>query len=576
MTMKSAYTRVGLSMLVFYGVLSAVSTITLIVALVIAKVGLAGIFRNGGLDPSSTDAILYGSVAGSIIGFPVGMLVMKAVLPKFKREPERHDLSFLQMLMILVMGYGLWGVGAILGNLPSFFGVEMITDPTEGASTPALLVYVFYAVIGAPILEELVFRKLLLDRIHGYGQVTAVFVTALLFGLIHGNPAQFPLAFMLGLLLATVYLKTGRIIYTMLMHFMINFTASIPELVYYIFGEDVSKGWNLVVPVLILAGIVFIIVFRKNDLLKLKKTTNPRANKDTFKNVGMILAIIGGGILVLSSVGLSVLTNIRQIDLSELWTLVPIAVSAGIIISVPLTIGKRYTPNPALQPEPERPVRPVPPAPQGPQMYGPAQPPYQPYGQQPYGQQPYSQQPYAQQPYGQQPYGQQPYGQQPYGQQPYGRQPYAQQPYGQQPYGQQPYVQQPYGQQPYAQQPYAQQPYAQQPYGQQPVYGQPQQPYGQPERSYGPAQQAYGPMTRPPYGPMTQPPFTAPPQPEEPSVQAGAPELNPFANQKPAPPENAEAPAVQALEAEIEQDYLRAQEGLAEEAKEAQESLNDL
>ena len=117
------------------------------------------------------------------------------------------------------------------------------------------------------------------------------------------------------------------------------------------------------VPVLILAGIVFIIVFRKNDLLKLKKTTNPKANQDTFKNVGMILAIIGGGVLVLSSVGLSVLTNIRQIDLSELWTLVPIAVSAGIIISVPLTIGKRYPPNPALQPEPERPVRPAPAAP---------------------------------------------------------------------------------------------------------------------------------------------------------------------------------------------------------------------
>ena len=203
MTMKKAYTRVGFSMLVFYGVLSAVSVVTLVAALAIAFFGRGGFsadwlrqiirenptnilkdFVNVMNDSVVTDAILYGSVAGSIIGFPVGLLVMKAVLPKFKQAPEQHELSFGQMLMILVMGFGLWGVGAVLGNLPSFFGIEMISDYTEGASDAALLVYILYAIIGAPILEELVFRKTLLDRTHGYGQVVAVFVTALLFGLI--------------------------------------------------------------------------------------------------------------------------------------------------------------------------------------------------------------------------------------------------------------------------------------------------------------------------------------------------------------------------------------------------------
>ena len=306
--MKNAYTRVGLSMLAFYGVISVVSVVTLIAAFVIAAIVRGGFGRSSILDiirslgrmtgdSDFIDVILYGSLAGNIIGFPVGILVMKAILPKFVQPPKKRDLTFLQMLMILVMAYGLWGVGAVLGNLPSFFGVEMISDFTQGASDTAILIYCFYAVIGAPILEELVFRKTLLDRTHGYGQVTAVFVTALLFGLIHGNPAQFPLAFMLGLLLGTVYLNTGNIVYTMLIHFMINFTATIPELIYYIFGEDISKGWNFVIPVLIVAGIVFLIIFRKNDLLKLKRTTNPNANRDTFKNVGMILAIIGGFVL---------------------------------------------------------------------------------------------------------------------------------------------------------------------------------------------------------------------------------------------------------------------------------------
>ncbi|MBP5295015.1 MAG: CPBP family intramembrane metalloprotease, partial [Lachnospiraceae bacterium] len=271
LTMKKAYNRVGLSMLVFYGVLSVVSVVTMVAALAIAFFGRGGfsadwlreLARGGISDILSnevvTDAVLYASVAGSLLGFPIGLLVMKAVLPKFKQEPEKRELTFGQMIMIFIMGYGLWGVGAVLGNLPSFFGIEMISDFTEGASTTALIVYTLYAVIGAPILEELVFRKTLLDRTHGYGQVVAVFVTALLFGLIHGNPAQFPLAFMLGLLLGTVYVKTGRVLYTMLMHFMINFTASIPELVYLLTGADISMGWNIIIPVLIVAGIVFII-----------------------------------------------------------------------------------------------------------------------------------------------------------------------------------------------------------------------------------------------------------------------------------------------------------------------------
>ena len=519
MTMKKAYNRVGLSMLVFYGVFSAASVIALAAALAIAFIAKGGpsggwlreLIRRGGSllnDAAFTDAVLYGSVAGSLIGMPIGILVMKTVLPKFSKAPERRDLSFGQMLMIIVMAYGLWGVGALLGNLPSFFGVEMISDFTEGASTPALLVYTFYAIIGAPILEELVCRKTLLDRVHGYGQVTAAFVTALLFGLIHGNPAQFPLAFMLGLLLATVYMKTGRIVYTMLLHFLINFTATLPELVYYIFGADISMGWNIVVPVMIAAGIVFIIVFRKHDLLKLKRTTNPRANQDTFKNVGMLLAIIGGGIMVVSSVGLSFLEDVLRSDASSLWILVPVGVSVGTIISVPLTIGKRYTPSPYYTPEQPEMVSPAP----KPPVYGPAT-------QQTYG-------PVTRQPYG---YPQPPYGQAP-----------------QQGYG---YPPRPYG------------PMTQPPYGQAP-----QQPYGYPPQSYGPmTHQPYGPMPPRPYGPAPQPAAET----DASYPKAGAPEPpNPLANLKPAPPEVSEAPAEKPLDEQIEQDYLRSRESVPEEAKE--------
>ena len=68
------------------------------------------------------------------------------------------------------------------------------------------------AVVGAPIVEELTFRKALLDGLHGTHEGYAAVISGLLFGLMHGNHMQFFLAFFLGMLFAMVYQRTGRII----------------------------------------------------------------------------------------------------------------------------------------------------------------------------------------------------------------------------------------------------------------------------------------------------------------------------------------------------------------------------
>ena len=47
------------------------------------------------------------------------------------------------------------------------------------------------SVIIAPVMEELVFRKYLVDRLVPYGQKTAVVLSGLFFGLFHGNFISF-------------------------------------------------------------------------------------------------------------------------------------------------------------------------------------------------------------------------------------------------------------------------------------------------------------------------------------------------------------------------------------------------
>ena len=79
----------------------------------------------------------------------------------------------------------------------------------EVATSSNLWVNLFIMVLCAPVAEELIFRKLLIDRLTQYGEGVAVLFSGLMFGLFHGNLNQFVYAFVLGLCFGFIYVKTG-------------------------------------------------------------------------------------------------------------------------------------------------------------------------------------------------------------------------------------------------------------------------------------------------------------------------------------------------------------------------------
>ena len=95
-----------------------------------------------------------------------------------------------------------------------------IFNVTSAVSMWSILLYM---VICAPLMEEYVFRKLIVERTVRYGQGVAVLVSGLMFGLFHGNLNQFAYAFTLGVFLAFLYVKTGNLKITIALHMMINF-----------------------------------------------------------------------------------------------------------------------------------------------------------------------------------------------------------------------------------------------------------------------------------------------------------------------------------------------------------------
>ena len=79
----------------------------------------------------------------------------------------------------------------------------------------------------APMFEELLFRgaiegHLLRQWKNPWG---GILLSALIFGAVHGNPAQIPFAFVLGVLLGWLYYRTGSLLPGMLLHFLNNTAA---------------------------------------------------------------------------------------------------------------------------------------------------------------------------------------------------------------------------------------------------------------------------------------------------------------------------------------------------------------
>lgn len=115
----------------------------------------------------------------------------------------------------------------------------MVNQVEEMIMDMSLWAVILSAVILAPIMEELIFRKLVLDRLAGYGPAVAMSVSALVFGLAHGNFYQFFYAFLLGLIFAYIYLRTGKVRYSMMLHMMVNFCGSvIPILIMLVADEN--------------------------------------------------------------------------------------------------------------------------------------------------------------------------------------------------------------------------------------------------------------------------------------------------------------------------------------------------
>ena len=160
----------------------------------------------------------------------------------------------------------------------------------ESFSQMPMAAIVLGACIIGPLCEELVFRGLLAGRLARYGQKPGAFISALLFGLYHANLEQFFYAFLLGLLLAYVYYRTGLLRVSVALHMVLNFFGAVVSLLLPdCAASDMALGAFWMVSVVL--GVILLVRGRK-DQIWLHGPCAPDM-RAVFGNAGMILVIAG-------------------------------------------------------------------------------------------------------------------------------------------------------------------------------------------------------------------------------------------------------------------------------------------
>ncbi len=229
---KSAFSRIGFALLAFL-----ISTILVQLAILIP---LRYIYP-GAIEFIYTPNVLtiFSSLTMYLVGFPVFYLIIR----KMNTEaPTKRKCGFGTLAIGFLISISLMYVGTNIGTLVSsllydIFKLNMTSDTLALVSSLKWYEALPWAVIIAPLIEELVFRKLILDRTRMYGEKLAMIFSSLLFAFFHTSIEQFFYAFLMGLLLSYLYLRKGKILPCWLLHMVFNFIGGVLPLIIYEFVD---------------------------------------------------------------------------------------------------------------------------------------------------------------------------------------------------------------------------------------------------------------------------------------------------------------------------------------------------
>lgn len=255
--------------------------------------GLAQSLLGSVLSDKSITWIYYSII--SIVSFSASIFIINSYTEDEYKKTKKVDFKI--GLKTIIIGFGFivllqYLEAFIVEKIGSNYNIlsdNMVVLKTDGILDKIL--YVIGIAVVPGIFEELFARKAIIGYGRKYGNYFALIVSALIFGLLHMNLAQGIFAFFMGLVFGIIFLKTGDIRLTIILHIINNSLVSISGLV----SDNiiVSKCIEITSIVIAVIGIIlFIVTVIKNKGIKFEKEKFKEEYQMLFRNYTFDLVMI--------------------------------------------------------------------------------------------------------------------------------------------------------------------------------------------------------------------------------------------------------------------------------------------
>lgn len=189
--------------------------------------------------------IFYGLIYFTYMFIPFILISFLLKQNPFKIIPfKMKHIEFLPFAVIIGLLLSIAGefYSDYFQSVLSLFNLKVQLDEFSFPhNTPALIIYTIQLSVLAPFCEEFIFRGLVLQNLRKYGDLFAVIVSSVLFGALHGNFAQAPFAFAVGVALAFAVIETGSIWAGILIHCIVNSMSVLLTGITYYYGGNLTN-----------------------------------------------------------------------------------------------------------------------------------------------------------------------------------------------------------------------------------------------------------------------------------------------------------------------------------------------
>lgn len=204
----------------------------------IAMVFLLRGFVNAGLETGSTMFTVLNYTFSNISTYIPKLLAFGVLYKKYRPlkrlDTQYENKSYYPLIFIPAMfAFAMWGsnittcINYIFQLLFGAGEIQNVMEAIAPSSFSAGVVTLIFTAFVAPIFEEMIYRHLLLRSLKPIGDTPAIIISALVFGLAHGNFDQFAYAFLSGIIFGLMAVRYDTIIPGMVLHLINNFFVTV-------------------------------------------------------------------------------------------------------------------------------------------------------------------------------------------------------------------------------------------------------------------------------------------------------------------------------------------------------------